>query len=296
MTRLEVPPLGKHLIPFSARLYKEMREDDVLGMAAELAFRLFLALFPFFIFLAALGGFGAEMLGVANPTDEIIDLFGGSLPPDTESVLRTQIDAVISNRNAGLLSIGVLGALFAASGGVGTIMKASNRAYCVRETRPALKRYALSIVLTLLGGLLLVAAFVLLLAGQVYGSDLADKLGVGGFTADLVSLARWPAVIVLALLAMSVLYWATPTIKMPFRLVTPGALIFVAGWLAVSYLFGAYVANFGSYNATYGALGGVAITLTWFYITSAILLAGIEVNALLDLDAGKPADAPSYES
>ncbi|HLF76305.1 MAG TPA: YihY/virulence factor BrkB family protein [Dehalococcoidia bacterium] len=292
MTRLDATQLGKRLVPALARLYKEMREDDVLGIAAELAFRFFLALFPFFIFLAALGGFVADMLSVSNPTEEIINLFGGSLPTDTESVIRTQVDAVVGSSNAGLLSIGMLGALFAASGGVGTIMKASNRAYGVRETRPALRRYALAVVLTILGGLLLVAAFVLFLAGQVYGSDLDTKLGIGGFTADILSLARWPAVTALALIATAVLYWATPATKLPFRLVTPGSLIFVVGWLAVSYVFGVYVANFGSFNTTYGTLGGVAITLTWFYFTGAILIAGIEVNAMLDHDVRQAKEAP----
>ena len=167
IARPQLPALNKGLWPMAKRLYGELREDDIQGLAAELAFRFFLALFPFFIFLAALGGFLTDILGVNNPTEEIINLFGESLPPDTESVLRTQIDAVVASHNAGLLSIGAVGALFAASGGVGTIMKASNRAYKVRESRPVWLRYGLSLALTLLGVVLLVTAFVLYQGGQV---------------------------------------------------------------------------------------------------------------------------------
>jgi membrane protein len=283
--RLEASSLGKHVFPFVMRLHKSMKEDDVLGMAAELAFRLFLALFPFFIFLAALAGFVADMFGVVNPTQEIIDLFGGSLPPDTESVLRNQLDAVVGRQNAGLLSIGVLGALFAASGGVGTLMKAGNRAYQVREDRPALQRYALALVLTLLGGLLLVAAFGLFLVSQVFGSEIDARLGLKGMIGSISAVARWVGVPVLALLATAVLYWATPARRPRFRLLTPGSMVFVAGWLLVSFVYSTYVANFGSYNTTYGTLGGVAITLTWFYFTSAILIAGMELNAALQREA-----------
>ena len=271
-------------------LYLEVKEDDMLGLAAELAFRFFLALFPFFIFLAALGGFVADTAGVDNPTEEIINLFGESLPPDTESVLRTQLDAVIGSHNAGLLSFGVIGAIIAASGGVGTIMKAANRAYNVRERRKLLVRYGISFVLTISGGLMLIAAFVLFLSGQVYGTELADRLGMAGLTAVLMNVARWLVVILLSLLAASVLYWAAPSIKLRFRLITPGALLFAAGWLAMTYGFGLYVSRFSSFNTTYGTLGGVVIILTWFYLSGAILLLGAEVNALLHVQAqaGEP--------
>src|SRR4051794_31831333 len=134
---LELPrlsaPSKRRILGTLKRLYSQSKEDDILGLAGELAFRLFLALFPFFIFLAALGGFITQLAGVKNPTDEIINLFGESMPLDTQSVLRSQLDAVISTHSAGLLSFGVVGSIVAASGGVGTLMKGANRAYNVKE-------------------------------------------------------------------------------------------------------------------------------------------------------------------
>jgi membrane protein len=97
----------------------------------------------------------------------------------------------------------------------------------------------------------------------------------------LFTLARWPIVIALILFAMAFLYWATPNVDLPFQWITPGAVVFTIGWLVASYLFGLYVANFGSYNATYGALGGIVVLLVWFYISAFILLLGGEINALV---------------
>lgn len=224
------------------------------------------------------------MAGVKNPTDEIINLFGASLPPDTESVMRSQLDAVINTHSAGLLSFGVIGSIVAASGGVGTLMKGANRAYNVRERRKLWTRYGISVGLVFFGGLTLITAFVLFLSGQVYGTNVAHRLGIGGFNETLVEVARWIVVILLSLLATDVLYWAAPSFKVKFRLITPGGLLFVAGWLAMTYVFSEYLSHFNSYNTTYGTLGGVVIILTWFYLSGAILLLGAELNALFDAD------------
>ena len=124
------------MIQLGKRLYKEVGQDDLSGGATELAFKLFLALFPFFIFLAALGGFIASAFGVDNPTDRIMDALGRSLPSDASSMLRREVDGVMTNRNPALLSVGIIGAIWAASSGIGTIMKITNRVYGVKETRP----------------------------------------------------------------------------------------------------------------------------------------------------------------
>lgn len=273
------------VVHVAKRLYEEARDNDLSGAAAELAYRFFLALFPFFIFLGATGGFIADLFDVANPTDQIMDALGKSLPPDAASVLRTQIEAVLDSRNVGLLSVGILATIWAASSGIGTIVKATNRVYGVRETRPAWKRYAMSVGLTVLGGVLLIGAFIVFIVGQVYGLDLANEIGVRGVAASLFALGRWPIVIVFSLAATAVLYWAAPNVNLPFKWITPGAVLFTAGWLVASYLFGLYVAHFGAYNTTYGTLGGVVILLIWFYITGLILLLGAQLNAVVAQEA-----------
>ena len=265
----------------NVRLYaKEVGEDDLSGSAAELAFRVFLALFPFLIFLAALGNFTADLFGVEDPTDEVIDALGDSLPEDTAAVLRRQIDSVLENRNTGLLSIAFVGAVWAASGAVGTIMKAMNKVYDVKETRPIWKRYAIALSLTFFGGAFLLLGVVFLIVGEAYSSELADALGLSQTYTDILYLSRWPATIFVILIAAAVLYWAAPDERVPFRLISYGSSFFVAGWLIASFLFGIYVANFSSYNATYGALGTLVIALIWAYMTSFLLLAGAEINAI----------------
>ncbi len=276
------------LIALGKRLLAESKDDDLAGGASELAYRFFLALFPFFIFLAALGSLAAEGFGVVNPTDEIMNELGEKLPADAASVLRGQLDEIIGSRDAGLLSIGILGSVWAASAGIGTIMKKMNAAYDVQETRPFWKRTALAIGMTVAGGAVLVAAFVIFVVGQVYGLRIAEELAMGSVAATFFTLARWPAVIVLALSATAILYWAAPNADLPLKWITPGAVLFTAGWLAASYIFGLYVSNFGSYNVTYGTLGGVVLLLLWFYIIAYVLLLGAELNAVLASQADEP--------
>lgn len=273
------PPAG--LAGFVRTIYGKTKADDVAGAAAELAYRFFLALFPFIIFIAALGGFAADLFNVANPSDEIMAQLEKSLPADAASVLRKQLDSVVAQRNVGLASAGFFGTLLAASGGVGTIMKSMNRAYGLPETRSFVKRNAVSLGLTLSGGVLLLAASVLFIAGQIYGLEIADRLGMSNFAGHAFAFARWPAVFLLAVLATAAIYWAAPSARPQFRLVSPGALFFAVGWLGISYVFTLYVDHFGSYNATYGTLGGVVVAMVWFYITGYILLVGGELNAAL---------------
>lgn len=270
-----------HLLFYAKRLHKEVNENDLSGAAAELSYRFFLSLFPLVIFLAALGSFAADLFDVQNPTDEIMDLLGDSLPSDTAGVLRTQIDEIVGSHDSTLLSIGIVGAIWSASSGIGTVMKRMNRAYKVRETRPFWKRYLMSVGLTVLGGAFVVGSLVLLFAGQVVGLEYAGDLGLADEVARVFALARWPVAIAMLLTATAFLYWAAPNVQLPFRWITPGAVLFVAGWLLMSYLFAQYVSNFGSYNVTYGALAGIVVLLVWFYLTAFLLLLGAEINVLL---------------
>ena len=290
------------LFLFGKRLVKATGEDDLSGTAGELAYRFFLALFPFFIFLAAMGGFVADILDVNNPTDEVMELFGDSLPADAESVLRGELESVIESGNATIVSLGIVVAIWSASSGVSTLVKGMNRIYGVKETRPLWKRYAMNMGLTVLGGVFVVGSMVLLLVGQIAGTEVARELGLANESAAAFKLAHWPIVIVFLLVTTAFLYWAAPNIRLPFRLVTPGAVIFIFGWLLMSAGFGVYVANFGSYNATYGTLGGIVVLLVWFYLTSFLLLLGAEINAVLAQKEAPeklpltPAEGPSSET
>ena len=272
---------GLNVVRAAKDISKETTRYELSGFAAELAYRFFLALFPFFIFLAALGGFVANAADVQNPTEEVMQFLGNAVPEDADSLLRTQLEEVTRNQSPGLLSLGFIGALWAASSGIGALMRGFNRIYEVSESRSMVKRYMLCVGLTLLAGGSILASVILLIAGQTYGTQIAGELGLEGTAATAINLLRWPIIVVLLMTATAFLYWAAPNVKLPFKLFSPGAIFFVLSWLVASYLFGLYVSNFGQYNATYGALGGIVVLLIWFYLTGLLLLLGMELNAYL---------------
>jgi membrane protein len=278
----------RRLVDLGKTLVKEISEDDVSGLAAEMSYRFFLALFPFFIFIAAFAGLVTDVFDVENPTDRIVDTIGDTIPLDAANLLREQLDGILASTNPGLLSIGIIGAIWAASSGVNTIIKGLNRVHDVEEGRPIWRRYLLAVTLTLMGGAAIILAFVALVVGQTVGVDIAEKIGLSGAATTMFTFLRWPIAIVAILIAISFLYWAAPNKDIPLKWIPPGAILFTTSWLVATYLFSIYVANFGSYNSTYGALGGVVILLIWFYLTSFIFLLGGQVNAVLhqELDEG----------
>ncbi len=263
------------------KLFKEIGDDDISGLAAELAYRMLLALFPFFIFLMALGGFIASAANIENPTERIMNNLRDTLPSDAASVLETQLDSVLSNQNGGLLTLSMLGAIWGASAAMNTIIKALNRAYDVTETRPFWKKTPVSLGLTLLAAVFFVGSFTVLIVGQIFAKDIGEELGLGDLTISVLNILRIPFVLLLLTIAMAFLYWAAPNAKLPFRWVSPGAVMFIVSWIAATVGFSFYVSNFASYNSTYGTLGGVVVLMVWLYLTSFIILAGAELNAIL---------------
>lgn len=272
---------GVDLVPFGKRVFKEFSADDISGLAAELSYRFFLALFPFFIFLAALGGFIAAAVSSGDPTQRLMDQIGSALPADARSILQEQVRGVLDSRSGGLLSVGIIGAIWASSGAAKALIKALNRVYGVPETRSFWKSTSLALAMTFAGSLSILGSFALLVATQAFGNDIADAVGAGGAFELTVAIVRWPIVIVLVMFAVGLIYWLAPNINVPFRLVSPGAAAFTVVWLLTALAFGLYVANFGSYNKTYGTLGGVVVLLTWLYLSNVMLLLGAEINATL---------------
>jgi membrane protein len=286
----------REFVTQGTKLWHELSDDDVSDFAAGLAYRFLLALFPFFIFLTALGGAIAQVAGVENPSAEILDRLGSALPSDARSVVDSQLSSVLGKQHAGLLSVGLITALWAASGGMGATMKAMNHVYDVEEERPFWRRTLLAIGLTLVGGGFFIGAFALAIAGAAFGTAIADAIGLGDLARAGMYVLGYAFAILLLLIAMAFLYWAAPNAHLPFRWITPGAVLFTVVWLVATLGFGFYVSHFGSYNATYGALGGVVILMIWFYITAYIMLAGAELNALIAQQTSpEEAEVPSPE-
>ncbi|MGD8485385.1 MAG: YihY/virulence factor BrkB family protein [Chloroflexota bacterium] len=260
-------------------VWRRFREDDVLGLAAELAFRWLLALFPLAIMTAAFAGFAAERVGVADPTQEILDAVGSQLPPEAAETLRPQLDRVLMSQDGGLLTVGLVLTVYAASAGMRAIIKGFNRAYRVDERRPFWRQVAVAVGLTVLMGTSVVASFIVLVVGQVAARDVAALVGLEEASSRVFELARFPLVLIALGAASAFLYWSAPAQHPRLRWTLPGVAVFVPGWMVATMLFSLYVDNFGSYDDTYGTLGGVIVLLLWLYLTFVILLLGAQLNA-----------------
>ncbi len=285
------------MLQAATTLWSEVSADQVTDMAAGLAYRFLLALFPFFIFLAAIAGVGARALGIDDPTGRLVAQLAEALPADARSVLTGQLSQILEGSHPGLLSIGLIGALYSASSGIASAMRAMNVAYDVEEDRSFWRRTALSLGLTALGGVFTFGAFGALIGARMIEARAETLLGGGVAATTVLMLASYALAIVLMSVAAAVLYWLLPNAHLPFRWVSPGASLFVVGWIASTALFGWYVSNFASYNATYGAVGGVIVLMVWLYLTALLMLLGAELNAVLaDPERGAAeATAPGHD-
>jgi membrane protein len=253
-----------------------------------------LALFPAMLVLVALVGLFGQF---PETTDALLDIVrqisGGNTALDG---LENTINEIVRNKGGAgaLLGIGLAGALWSASGYIGAFMRASNEIYEIPEGRPFWKLRPLQVLVTL-GMVLLLAlvAIALVITGPV-AEAIGDQVGLGSQAVTLYGIAKWPLMGLVVLLMLAVLYYAAPNAKLPkFRWITPGAMVALVVWVIASAAFGFYVANFGSYNKTYGALGGAISLLVWLWITNIAVLFGQELNAEVErgreLSAGLPA-------
>jgi len=275
---------------FVRRYVKAVFDDDVPGLAAELAYRFMFATFPFAIFVVALSGLMASWLGIADPGSQIIGAIGNSLPSDLIGPVKAQLELALADTQPQLLSLGAVVTLYAATGGIDTLMKAMNRAYGVTETRPLLMRIGLAALLTFLGGVAVVFSFVAVVGGTLVTQRLIDAVGWGKVW-PVLSLLRWPIAFAVLVAAVAALLRYAPNFRTPWRTAALAAAAFAVVWLAVTYGFGLYVSRFASFGATYGALASVIVLMLWFYLTAFVVLGAAELAALLARPhAPRPAD------
>jgi len=260
------------------QLFAQLVRDDALGLAAELAYRFFLAIFPFFIFLASVGAFFPTVFRLPNPARHFVDLLAQIMPPAAAEVFKPEIEHLIGTTRPGLASLSVLGAVVIATSGTNALIKALNRAHGVDETRPFVPRYLLAVAVTLVAGSAMTVAFLLFIEGWMFGAQAAASVGLGPVFVAMIRTIYWPAIAVVLILAMTVLYRAAPNVELRLKWVVPGAIVFTIGWLVTTAIFAAYVQSFGSYRLTYGTLGGVVVLLLWFYLTALLFILGAELN------------------
>jgi membrane protein len=278
------------------RTMREFSEDNLTDWAAALTYYGVLALFPALLVLVSLLGIVGQ-----SATQPLIDNVGKLAPGAATQILTTAIKNLQSNQGAAGVAffIGLAGALWSASGYVGAFMRASNDIWDVGEGRPVWKTIPLRLGVTLLMLILLtISALAVVLTGPL-AESVGNIVGLGSQAVTVWDIAKWPVLVVVVAFMFALLYYASPNVKHPkFQWVSPGGIVAVVLWILASALFAFYVANFGSYNKTYGTLGGVIVFLTWLWITNVVILFGAELNAEIErgrqIRAGQPEDKEPF--
>jgi membrane protein len=262
------------------RAWREFSDDKVTDWAAALTYYGILSIFPMLLALISLLGLFGQ-----SATQPLLDNISTIAPGPAKDIVTQAIQNLQKSQgSAGIMFfVGLALALWSASGYVGAFMRASNDIWDVEEGRPAWKTIPLRVGVTgLLLVLLTISALAVVLTGPL-AKSIGDIVGLGSAAVTAWDIAKWPVLILVVSFMIALLYYATPNVKHPkFQWVSPGSILAVVVWVLASALFAFYVANFGSYNKTYGALGGVIVFLTWLWITNNVILLGAEVNAELE--------------
>ena len=260
-----------------ARTYRDVQRNHTLQMAAALSYYFVMALFPALIFLSAIVAF----LPISGLFDQALDLMARFIPPDGMVLVREVIADVVTPNRGTLLSLGLLGTLWTASGGFVAAIEALNIAYDVVETRPFWRTRPLAMILTLVIGLLLLIAFVTMIVGPHFGEWLATRIHLSQVWMRAWPYIHWMLSVSSTVLAVEALYFLAPNVRQRFLATLPGALLSVSCWIALSYLLGIYFRTFANFNKTYGTMGAGIALMVWLYWTGFAMLVGAELNAEL---------------
>jgi membrane protein len=269
------------------RTTTEFREDNLTDWAAALTYYAILAIFPALLALVSILG----LLG-SDTTNALLDNLEQVAPGPAQDIFTSAIQNLQKSQGTAgiMLIVAVALAIWSASGYVSAFMRASNAIYDVEEGRPIWKSIPTRVVTTLVLLLLLaITAVGVALTGGL-AAQVGKVVGLDKTVVDVWNIAKWPVLIAIVSLMFAILYYAAPNVRHPkFRWVSPGGLVAVVLWIVASAAFAFYVANFSSYNKTYGAIGGVIVFLTWLWITNIAVLFGAELNA--ELERGRQIEA-----
>jgi membrane protein len=260
------------------RLLRELGADAVLDTSAQLGYYLLFAIFPFLFFLTAL----AAYLPLESSIETVMVRARDLLPPEAYRLVEQHMRALLANERPEIISFSIVASLWSASRGVDAVRRALNLAYDVTESRPWWRTQLVSIGMTVLGALLVFVGIALLVAGGAVGRWVAERVGIGSSFVLMLGWLRWPATAMLVMLVTALAYFLLPDVKQEFKYITPGSVLGTIVWLAGTWAFGQYVSRFGSYNVTYGSIGGVIVLLAWLYLSSLIFIMGGELNAILE--------------
>ncbi|MDQ3696495.1 MAG: YihY/virulence factor BrkB family protein [Gemmatimonadota bacterium] len=275
---------GYRVGPLLKKTGKEVLDDGVLGLAAQTAYYFFFSLFPLLLFTTPL-------ISLFGQQEQIIGWIMGQLraavPPDAEEVVANVVrDVVLTDNAPGLVSTGVLLAAWAGSNVFGALIDALNRAYDVEERRPWWKRRLLALASVAAAGIFLAIASTIMLAGPEIAGWLEERTALGRTFEITWLVVQYPIALTLLIAMFWMIYYFLPNLRQSKLQVLVGAIVGAVLWVVATLLFRLYVVNFGSYNKTYGAIGGVIVLLTWMYYTMVVILVGGELNSELHHGTG----------
>jgi len=278
------------------RTVSEFREDNLTDWAAALTYYSVLAIFPALIVLVSVLG----LIG-SSATQPLLDNLGQVAPGPAKEIFSNAIKDLQGSQGAAgvFFVIGLLGAVWSASGYVAAFMRASNSIYDMPEGRPIWKTVPVRVGLTVvLLALLAISAVAVVLTGDL-SKQVGNLVGAGDTAVTVWNIAKWPVLLLVVSFMFALLYWAAPNVKHPkFRWISPGGVLAVIGWIVASAAFAFYVASFGSYSKTYGALAGVIVFLVWLWISNIMVLFGAEFNSELErgraIETGHPEEKEPF--
>lgn len=269
------------------RTAQETWDDDCLGLAAQLAYYFILALFPALLFLLALASF----FPIERVTDEVMRGLATVAPPDVVRLITEQMRRISESDQGGLLTLGILGALWSSSSALVGLISALNTAYDIQESRAWWKVRLLAMGLTVALALFLLVSSTLVIAGPEIAGKLASTFGLGAAFTWTWNILQWPLALMLVISALALVYYYGPDIRQPWAWFSPGAALATVLWLGISLGFRAYLRFAADYDAAYGTIGGVIVLLLWLYLSGFAILVGAELNA--EIDRASEAAQPS---
>jgi membrane protein len=275
--------LERFKIPISwgdlfTRTFKEAWADDVLNLAAQQAYYFFFALFPAILALISIVSF----FPIENLMDEIVAMLSRVAPGDVTRIVTDQIRQISNTNAGGILTFAFLFTLWSSSNAVLSMTSTLNTAYDITEGRAWWRVRLTALGLTLGLALFVLMSMTLVVAGPAIARKIADAMNFGSAFVSLWSLLQWPIVFVLVATAIALIYYYAPDAEQDWVWITPGSVVATLLWLVVSLGFKLYVARFGTYNETYGVIGGVMVLMLWFYLSGVAILMGAELNAEIE--------------
>lgn len=274
------------------RTFDQYRADGITNLAAALTYRSILSLFPGLIALVALLGVVGQYPRTFNA---VLQIVADIAPHSTVQTISGPVRQIITDKGGAgaLLGVGLLGTVWAASGYVGTFCWAANVVWEAKRGRSWYRQWPFNVAVTLIALVLVTSVLLALVLTGPVAAAVGRQLGVGSTGLEIWNIAKWPAIMLLVTLMISGLYYIAPNVRPPsWRWLTPGGVFAVIAWAGTSAAFGLYIANFGSYNKTYGTLGAIVTFLIWVWLTNIAALLGIELDSEIERERQMSIDQP----